>query len=159
MIDWSIILNFIPGISYLYRKCKPLEIKPNKKKILCSKTGNNWDEEFFVYLINYTKSSYYDINIISYYPKDVKVDIFPEISEFTFMGDEKGGLKIGTDFIIGGEDKERNENFNQIVINNINPAGERKIKIDVKKNNHIDDFIVRFKIEKFSKEPKSIFKK
>ena len=139
---------------------KPLEIRPSSKEILFAKNGDNWNEDFFVYLINNTNHSYYDINIISEFPDPVDVSILPEgPSEFSLIGTKDAGIMMGSDFQINGVNKEKGTKIVQTVINNISPNEKKKIKVSIDKNNYNKDLLLEFRVSGFSKTPKPILNK
>lgn len=160
-ISVSLIPFVIWFVNWVYRNFKPLKISPGSKRILASKDGNNYNEEFFIYLINYTQRAYYDINITSEFPKDVTLDIYPEQSDFdvTLLGSKNGGVYIGKDFIINGKIPTGEMNSTQLVINNIGAKGQIKMKVNIHKGKYNKDFIVKFKIGNFSKIAKSSYTK
>lgn len=137
-----------------------LQIKPNKKNILFSKDGNNWNEEYFVYLVNNTNDTYYDINIAAKYPNPIDVDIFPENSnEFSTIGLKDGQISVGLDFMLCGEKSETKEKVVQTVINNIGPKEKKKIKVIINKNDYDKNFCLELKVGGFSKTAKPVLSK
>jgi len=139
---------------------EPLKIKPSSKEILFSKNGDNWNEQFFVYLINNTNHTYYDINIISEFPDSIDISILPESpSEFSQIGQKNAGFMIGSDFIIGMKNEEKGTKITQTVINNVGPDEKKKIKVIINKNNYNKDFSLKFKVSNFNRNPKPIFNK
>jgi len=141
-IGISIILGiFIPKIRNLYvEKSRPLEIKPTNKRISFSKNGNNWNEEFFVYLINNSDSPYYDINIVSSeFPKDIDLSMLPEKINTVSLGSKENGVYVGRDFMLVIEKTEETR-VAQTVINNIGPNEKNKIKVIIE-NAYSDDFV------------------
>jgi hypothetical protein len=149
----------IPIIRDLYKEKNPLEIKPKGKKIFASENGNNWNEEFFIYLINHSKSPYYNIYIISEFPKGLNISILPEKSDIVSLGARESGISMGVDFMLSLEDKERNIGITQTVMNNIGPNETKKVKISIKKNDYKKGFDIRFVLGKFSNLPKPIMGK
>lgn len=150
----------IPKIRDLYiEKSKPLEIKPPNKKISVSENGDNWNEEFFIYLINHTENAYYDINIISEFPKDIDLSILSEKSDVVSFGSKGGRIFIGSDFMLGLENKEKGVKIAQTVINNIGPNEKKKIKVIVNKKDYKKSFNLEFKITNFNKVPKPVLNK
>lgn len=149
----------IPRIRGLYvERCRPLEIKPTNKIISVSKNGDNWNEEFFVYLINNSESPYYDINIVSEFPKDIDLSMLPEKFNTVSLGGKENGVSVGLDFMLGLENK-KGMGVAQTVINNIGPNEKNKIKVIINKKGYKKDFNLKFKITNFNKIPKPVFKK
>ena len=139
---------------------RPLQIKPKQKDILFSKDGDNWSENFFVYLTNNTNNTYYDINIISEFPNSIDIDILPENSdEFSVIGSKNGKIFIGSDFMLAGENKEKRTKIVQTVINNVGPNEKKKIKVVVNKKDYNKNFRLEFKVGGFNKISKSILNK
>jgi len=144
----------------LERIGRPIQIKPKQKDLLFSANGDNWNEEFFVYLTNNTNNTYYDVNIISEFPNSVDVDILPENSdEFSAIGSKGGGGFVGADFMLAGENREKGTKVIQTVINNIGPNEKKKIKVVVNKKSYSKNFRLEFKVGDFKKIPKSILNK
>ncbi|MBU1036814.1 hypothetical protein KKF32_02110 [Patescibacteria group bacterium] len=134
-----LIPSFIWCLKWIYRKCKPLKISPSSRKILTSKDGDNYSEEFFIYLINHTQRTYYDISIISKFPKGIVLSTYPEPATH-------GDCGISC------------EGSDQVIINNIRAKGQVKIKVNVDKNKYNKNFILKFKITNFSKTAKSVYR-
>ena len=150
------------GKSYeqcLCGKSKPLEIKPINKKLSVLENGNNWNEEFFIYLINHSKNPHYDINVISEFPKGLNVSILPEKSDVVSLGTRENGISMGIDFMLGLENKEKGIGVAQTVINNIGPNEIKKVKVSVKKNDYRKNFNMKFTLGNFSKIPKPIMER
>jgi len=167
IIDIAIIIGItivlevfiIPRIRILYvEKWRPLEIKPTNKRISVSKNGDNWNEEFFVYLINNSESPYYDVNIVSEFPKDIDLSMLPEKFNTVSLGGKENGVSVGLDFMLVLEN-EQGMGVAQTVINNIGPNERNKIKVIVNKKGYKKDFNLRFKITNFNKIPKPVLKK
>lgn len=140
---------------------RPLEIQPSSKEILFSANGNNWNEEFFVYLVNNTSRSYYGIQIFLEFPDSIDISIFPESSseEFSLIGTKKAGIMVGPDFSINGTNKEKGTKVVETVINNIGPGEKKKIKVSIDKNNYNKNFPLEFQVSRFDKNPKPILNK
>ena len=155
----SIVLGvyLIPKIRDFYiEKSKPLEIRPTNKKISGSENGNNWNEEFFIYLINHSKNPFYDINVISKFPKDIDISILPQKQDEVFLGTRGNRISVGLDFMLTMEDNENELKTAQTVINNIGPGEKIKIKVTINKKNYKRNFNLLFSIKTFSKIPKPI---
>ncbi len=138
-----------------------LSIEPSKKHIAFSKTGDNWNEEFYVYLVNHSDKTFYDVNIALDYPKYIGVSFMPEEQSATMkLGTETNNKSIGADFmILYGEDEEVGLIGGQTVINNIGPGEKKKIKVKVTKKASGEDFDLKFKIDNYSNDPKPILGK
>lgn len=144
----------------LERIGRQIQIKPKRKILTCSENGENWNEEFFVYLTNNTNNTYYDINIGSEFPNSVDVSILPENSgEFSTIRAKGGEISMGTDFMLSGLNKEKGTKIVQTVINNIGPNEKKKIKVVVDKKDYNKNFRLEFKVGGFGKGPKPIFNK
>ncbi len=174
MLSGGIILGVLGIIATIYfalfpnpirdfiieRWGNPLEINPAEKEIRFSADGNNWNEDFFVYLINKTSNSYYDINITSEFPNPIDISVLPvDSNEFSTINSGNGTISIGSDFMIAGEIKEKGTEIIQTVINNIGPNETKKIKVAVNKKNYNQNFRLEFKVSGFNKTPKPIFNK
>lgn len=145
---------------FIERWGSPLVINPSEKDILCSPDGNNWNEEFFAYLINKTSHSYYDINITSEFPRSIDISVLPvDSNEFSTIKSRNGAIAIGSDFMLAGENAETGDKFVQTVINNIAPNKTKKIVVTINKRDYIQNFRLELKVSGFSKTPKPIFNK
>jgi len=159
----GIIIGIFPNPirDFFIEKCgRPVKIQPSSKKILFAKNGDNWNEEFFVYLINKTSHSYYDINIVSEFPDSINIKIFPEsTNEFSLLGTKDAGIMVGSDLLIEGINKEKGTKIVQTVINNVGPSEKKKIKVFIDKNKYNINFLLEFRVSNFNKNPKPILKK
>jgi len=134
----------------------PLEIKPSSKDIFFSRDGNNWDEDFYAYLINNTSNTYYGVQIVVDFPNSVDVTVISDVpGEFSMLGTKNNGISVSSDFVIVGEGKN-GTNMNMTVINNIGPNEKKKFKIIIDKNDYKNNFRLDLKINRFNKEPKPI---
>ena len=152
-------LGWVPGLGkWLYTKYRPLEIKPSKKEVILP--SDNWNEDFFTYLVNHTNNTYYGVQIAIEFPKNIDVSIIPEEKDFSLLGAKNKGFLVGNNFSIGLENE--NKGITQAIINNIGPEEKLSIKIVVNKkynDSSVDSILLNFKIDKYSKEPKSILRK
>lgn len=134
-----------------------LSVKPKRKDIHCSTDGNNWNEEFYIYLTNNTSNTYYDINVVSEYPNSIEVNIFPEDNnEFSALESTQGQVFVGSGFVLCGEIKEHKTKIVQSVINNIGPNEKKKLKVIVNKKDDNKNCCLEFKVGGFNKNPKPL---
>ena len=158
--DKSTVFSYSKYFFQIFKKedyINPIDIQPSSKTINFSPDGNNWDEDFFIYLKNNTIYTYYNICIFSEFPDAINVDIFPEDSgEDSSIVSKKAGINVGSDFSLSGVHNGAGTKWTQTVINNIGPNITKKIRINVKKGVYKKNLNLEFKINNFSREPKPI---